>query len=551
VISSTPLVSVIIPTHNCAERLPQAIESVLSQTYQQIETIIVDDCSTDDTQTILRKYCNQHIRCLKHEYRRGAAAARNSGIRAAKGEMIAFLDADDEWFPGKLERQVDCFRQLPDTVRVVYCDAVQYDASGALIAHRSPHIDPQEGPICRDVIDLRVKGVFLQSVLVCRSCLDKISFDERLARYHDLDFFIQLARKHAFYHMDEALFTYTWGLPGAISTRTWDGIHGLLFILDKYWDLFTKDRGTMNRYLQIIGGLLSNRATPLDKIRCLLRLLLLSAGHKLDTDLLQFAVSNCLPKPLQKMAVGGKRLTAPLGLMRGRISHRTKQRRQINPKYGEPRLQDLVKKEAALMSSHVRHGALVLDAGCGDGRNSFRLVDELAVRPDGIVMLDINPLLLEKVQKSINADEVTAPLFAPVLGSIFEIPYSKDTFDAVICLGDVLSLASAGSIDKGLQELLRVTKSGGVLLFSLMTREYLLRKAQNRGLPKKIQEVSTTGVYTEWNQQYGEGVAKSWGDNSQIEEKVRALSLELLQLEYVYTEYQDVSARLLMVCRKI
>jgi glycosyltransferase involved in cell wall biosynthesis len=474
VISSTPLVSVIIPTHNCAERLPKAIESVLSQTYQQIETIIVDDGSTDDTQTILRKYCNQHIHCLQHEYRRGAAAARNSGIRAAKGEMIAFLDADDEWFPPKLERQVDCFEQLADTMGVVYCDAAQYDASGALIANQSPHIDADEGPICRDGIDLRVKGVFLQSALVRRSCLETVSFDERLARYHDLDFFIQLARKHAFHHIDEALFRYTWGLPGAISTRTWDGIDGLLFILDKYWDLFTKDRGTMHRYLQIIGGLLSNRATPQDKIRCLLRLLSLSARHKLDADLLRFAVSNCLPMPLQQMAVGAKRLTAQVGLMRKRISHRTKQRRQINPKYGEPRLQDLVTTEAALMSSLVHHGALVLDAGCGEGRNSFRLVDELAVRPDRIVMLDINPQLLEKVRKNIQVEESTAPLFAPVMGSIFEIPCSKDTFDAVICLGDVLSLASAGSIEEGLQELRRVTKTGGVLLLSLVTKDYLL-----------------------------------------------------------------------------
>jgi ubiquinone/menaquinone biosynthesis C-methylase UbiE len=226
-------------------------------------------------------------------------------------------------------------------------------------------------------------------------------------------------------------------------------------------------------------------------------------------------------------------------------------RPHINRKYDEPRLQDLVAKERQLLLSWLAKDSLLLDAGCGDGRVAFRLVDDLAIQPSLVMMLDINPQMLKQVRKNIQVEESTASLFVPVLGSVFEIPYSEDTFDGVIALGDVLSLANAGSIDKGLQELLRVTKSGGVLLLSLMTREYLLREAQNRGLPEKIQEVSTTGIYTAWNQQYGEGVAKSWGDNSRIEEKVRALSMELLQLEYVYTDYQDVPARLLMACRKI
>ena len=225
--------------------------------------------------------------------------------------------------------------------------------------------------------------------------------------------------------------------------------------------------------------------------------------------------------------------------------------RGTNAKYSEPRLADLVVKESAFLRRYIVDEDFVLDAGCGEGRNAFRLVDELAIQPSQIVMLDINPWNLERVEQSIQADETTASLFELALGSIFAVPYPDDTFDAVLCLGDVLSLASAGSIEDGLKELRRVTKPGGILLFSLVTKEYLLRVAQEHNLPDKAREIEATGVYTDWNQQYGEGVFKSWGENSQVEEKIGAVGLELLEMQQVYIDYQDITARLLLACRKV
>lgn len=102
------MVSIITPTYNCGRFIARTIESVLAQTYQDWEMIIVDDCSTDDTEAIVRAYINKNARvkyyCL--EKNSGAAAARNKAITLATGKYIAFLDSDDIWQPTKLERQV-------------------------------------------------------------------------------------------------------------------------------------------------------------------------------------------------------------------------------------------------------------------------------------------------------------------------------------------------------------------------------------------------------------------------------------------------------------
>src|SRR3990167_8128796 len=100
----TPRVSVVIPTYNYARYLPQAIDSVLGQTYPHIEVVVVDDGSTDESRDVLRAY-GSRIRWVQQE-RQGVSAARNRGVRESRGDLVAFLDADDRWLPTKLERQV-------------------------------------------------------------------------------------------------------------------------------------------------------------------------------------------------------------------------------------------------------------------------------------------------------------------------------------------------------------------------------------------------------------------------------------------------------------
>lgn len=102
------LVSVIMPTYNCGLYIATAIDSVRSQTYENWELIIYDDCSTDDTQHIVNGYTSidSRIHYIRSERNRGAAVTRNEAIKRAKGRWIAFLDSDDLWLPEKLEKQI-------------------------------------------------------------------------------------------------------------------------------------------------------------------------------------------------------------------------------------------------------------------------------------------------------------------------------------------------------------------------------------------------------------------------------------------------------------
>lgn len=101
------LVSIIMPSYNTAKYIAESIRSVLAQTYEKWELLIVDDCSTDNTDEIVKPFlADERIRYFKNEINCGAAISRNKALREAKGKWIAFLDSDDLWLPEKLERQI-------------------------------------------------------------------------------------------------------------------------------------------------------------------------------------------------------------------------------------------------------------------------------------------------------------------------------------------------------------------------------------------------------------------------------------------------------------
>lgn len=116
---TTPLLSVVIPTWNRAHLVCEAVESALSQRTGQVEVIVVDDGSTDDTANILTRRFGSRIHLLHLPNRRGVGAARNAGIRIANGELLAFLDSDDLWLPGKLDAELTVFERFPDADAVV------------------------------------------------------------------------------------------------------------------------------------------------------------------------------------------------------------------------------------------------------------------------------------------------------------------------------------------------------------------------------------------------------------------------------------------------
>ena len=118
--SDNPKVSVIITTYNRADLLPRAVNSVLSQTYADFELIIVDDCSSDNIQSVVADFSDPRVRSIRHERNRGLSAARNTGLERARGEYIAFLDDDDEYLPCKLEDQVALLDASSPDVGLVY-----------------------------------------------------------------------------------------------------------------------------------------------------------------------------------------------------------------------------------------------------------------------------------------------------------------------------------------------------------------------------------------------------------------------------------------------
>ena len=134
------LVSVIIPAFNAAEHIRQTLNSVLAQTYQALEVIVVDDGSTDATGAIVEEFVKKDARVqLVRQCNAGVGAARNTAIGMARGEYIAPLDADDFWFPEKLEKQVARLEQYGEETGLVYCWSRQVDKDGDFVAAGSPN----------------------------------------------------------------------------------------------------------------------------------------------------------------------------------------------------------------------------------------------------------------------------------------------------------------------------------------------------------------------------------------------------------------------------
>jgi len=125
----SPLVSVIIATYNRAHLIPQSIESVLSQTFKDYEIIVVDDGSSDNTKELLKNRYGESIIYIGKEKNEGLSAARNIGVKAAKGKYLAILDDEDIWLPEKLEMQIRLMQKNP-SLGVVYCGCCKVNRNG-------------------------------------------------------------------------------------------------------------------------------------------------------------------------------------------------------------------------------------------------------------------------------------------------------------------------------------------------------------------------------------------------------------------------------------
>jgi len=196
-----PLISVIIPTYNSAEYIEEALGSVFEQTFQDFEIIVVDDGSTDNTAEVLKKY-GDRIRYIYQE-NNGPASARNRGIRAARGEYIAFLDADDLWVTTKLEKQVELFSRRKE-LGMVTTGACSFDSKGVFGFSADKRETLMVGDIARNIF-LR-SNIGTPTVMVRKEVFDNIGyFEENIRQSEDDNMWIRIASHYDVELIDEAL----------------------------------------------------------------------------------------------------------------------------------------------------------------------------------------------------------------------------------------------------------------------------------------------------------------------------------------------------------
>ena len=216
-------VSVIIPSYNCGEFVCQAVDSALAQTYPRIEVIVIDDGSTDDTRERLLPY-GERIRYI-YQQNRGLSAARNTGIREARGEWIALLDADDVWHPQKTALQIDA---------ACKCDAFLIGSRPADVLPKSLAADPTTRTL--NLRDFLVSAPIGPSgTMIHRRCFQEVGlFDETLRSIEDRDMWLRIATRFKCLQLDSPCWWYRLH-QGQMSRRAGRMYENYRRVLDKFF----------------------------------------------------------------------------------------------------------------------------------------------------------------------------------------------------------------------------------------------------------------------------------------------------------------------------
>jgi glycosyltransferase involved in cell wall biosynthesis len=206
------LVSVIIPTYNRAPVLGRAVESVLAQSLPSFELIVVDDGSSDGTTDVVSQF-GDRVKLIRQE-NRGASSARNAGIRASRGELIAFLDSDDEWLPSKLEKQAALFS---DGDFICHTEEIWY-RNGKQVPQKKIH-RKQGGRFFQRALERCL--ISPSSVMISRSLLDRVGwFDEDLPAAEDYDLWLRITAFHEVAFVPEPLVIKHGGCANQLSETT-------------------------------------------------------------------------------------------------------------------------------------------------------------------------------------------------------------------------------------------------------------------------------------------------------------------------------------------
>lgn len=230
-----PRVSIIVAAYNAARYLSAAINSVLTQTYADWEIIVIDDGSTDGTSSVVRSYSPKLGAQLRYVYQanRGVSAARNRGIREARGEFVAILDADDVWLPARLARGVAVMDSSP-RVGLVHSRIARINSDGTIFDYLVFPARYQSGMIAVDLYTRRA-NILSATVLLRKRCLNDVgNFDETMHTCEDRDLWFRLAEHYEVAYIDEILAHYRVNTGGATSDPD-RMLKGQLFFVRKHY----------------------------------------------------------------------------------------------------------------------------------------------------------------------------------------------------------------------------------------------------------------------------------------------------------------------------
>jgi len=235
-----PLVSVVIPTCNRAGLLKRALDSVLGQTYKRLEIVVIDDASSDNTREVVLGFKDDRIRYLRHENNRGGSAARNTGVDAAKGTYIAFLDDDDEWLPEMTQKQLDALQGF----EAVLCTCL---VNGRSMAKRRPKAVITLEDLKRNPYAIGGTGVLMARAVIIKN----LRFDEQLPIHQDWDLFIRIAQQCDIAYLNEPLLIYNEGQHDRITNKrtnmTPEQMEPYMKMLEKHKSFF--GRSWYNRHI--------------------------------------------------------------------------------------------------------------------------------------------------------------------------------------------------------------------------------------------------------------------------------------------------------------
>jgi glycosyltransferase involved in cell wall biosynthesis len=212
-------ISIIIRTYNRGYIIGEAIESVLSQTYGDFEIIVVDDGSSDDTAEAVQRFRSDKIRYMRHDRNRGVSAAGNTGIKAAKGDIIAHLDSDDLWKPDMLGSLMDVLERH-DEIGAVFCDVEVVRGKSVSSISSSMRVFPRllasHSPADSDVFVISNREMYLclleevpikpTAVLIRRDVLDEFSgYDESWCSGEDWELYLRISKRYGFGYVNRKL----------------------------------------------------------------------------------------------------------------------------------------------------------------------------------------------------------------------------------------------------------------------------------------------------------------------------------------------------------